>query len=309
MSAKQRSRAVDFLVYVAVRVFVCIAQALSFETAAMFARWFAWIIYKFDKRHRLVAVENLQKSFPGQLTDAEIDRLVRHVYLFFCTMVVEILFMPRKLRVHNYKRSIVLVNPCLLADIILRDGPKIIVTGHFGNWEMSAYALAMFGVRLHAIDRPLDNPYVDDFLRAFRERTGQKLLAKSEDIAQIESVVAAAGVLGIVGDQDAGQRGVFVDFFGRPASTHKGMAVLSLQHHAPIIVCGMPRIDGMYRITPIDVIDPADYASVPDAVRVITQRFTAGLERLVRATPEQYFWVHRRWKHAPAKRRTRAAAA
>ncbi|MGL4550595.1 MAG: lysophospholipid acyltransferase family protein, partial [Gemmataceae bacterium] len=107
---------------------------------------------------------------------------------------------------------------------------------------------------------------------------------------------------------DAGPRGEFVTFFGRPASTYKSLALLSLRHDAVILVLGAarvgPRID--YRVYLEDVIDPGEYADRPDAVRAITQRFTAGLEAMARRHPEQYFWLHRRWKHRPKERRQAA---
>ena len=104
-------------------------------------------------------------------------------------------------------------------------------------------------------------------------------------------------------DQDAGQRGLFVDFFGQPASTHKAIALLALEHKVPMLVCGMPRLDGKYHLWAIDVIYPEDYEKATDPVRAITQRFTTDLETLIRIAPEQYFWLHRRWKHAPVERK------
>lgn len=309
MSEKKRSRVLDYLVYLAVRILVCVLQAVSFDTACAFARFLAWLAYTIDKRHRLVAIENLQKAYPETYSDAEVDRMVRNVYVHFCTMLMEIIFAPRKLRIHNYKRLVGLRDPGPMADLILSGRPILFVTGHFGNWEMAGYTLSMFGIKAHAIARPLDNPYLDAYLRQFREKTGQKLLAKSGDFEQIEKVLAEGGVLGTLADQDAGPRGLFVDFFGRPASTHKAVALLALEHHVPMIVGGMPKLDGKYYLCMMESILPEDYERSPDAVRAMTQRFTAALEKLVREAPEQYFWVHRRWKHQPQPRRKPAIAA
>jgi KDO2-lipid IV(A) lauroyltransferase len=309
MPVKKRSRVADYLVYLAVRILVCIIQALPFETACLAARLLAWLVYKIDKRHRLVAIENLQKAFPGQHTDAEIDTMVRGVYRHFCTLLIEIAHMPRRYHLHNYKRHIVVRALPGLSELLLSGRPVLFVTGHFGNWEMAGYVIGLFGFRAHAIARPLDNPYLDDFLRSFRERTGQRLLAKHGDFDQMEKLLRTGGLIATLADQDAGQRGLFVDFFGRPASTHKAIALMALEHNVPMIVCGTPRLDGKYHIWSIDIIYPEDYDKSPDAVRAITQRFTTGLETVIRATPEQYFWVHRRWKHAPPERRKPKRAA
>jgi KDO2-lipid IV(A) lauroyltransferase len=100
-----------------------------------------------------------------------------------------------------------------------------------------------------------------------------------------------------------------VDFFGRPASTFKSIALLSLEYNAPIMVFGAARIGHplKYRVYFEDLILPEDYAGHVDPVRAITERYTQALERLVRRHPEQYFWLHRRWKHQPKVRGKKAA--
>jgi hypothetical protein len=184
-----------------------------------------------------------------------------------------------------------------------------VVTAHFGNWEMGGYVLLVLGFQTYAVARPLDNPFLDEFLKRFRERTGQKILAKKGDFEQMQHILSSGGVIATLGDQDAGQRGLFVDFFGRPASTHKAIALLSLQYQAPLLVV-LPHNTGKplhYGAGIEESILPEDYAKDPDAVRAITQRFTAAVERKVRAHPGQYFWLHRRWKHQPAKSKRRVA--
>jgi KDO2-lipid IV(A) lauroyltransferase len=303
MSEKKRSLITDYLVYLTARLVVCILQALSFESACRLAEFLAWVVYKVDKRHRQVAIENLQMAFPGQYTDDQIDRTVRGVYRHFCTVVIEFMHMPRHYHLHNYKQYTVLHEPARMAEALLSGRPILFVTGHFGNWEMAGYALGLVGFQAHAIARPLDNPYLDQFVCSLRQRTGQKLLAKQGDFDNMEKLLREGGIIATLADQDAGPRGLFVDFFGRPASTHKAVALLALEHNAPIIVCGTPTFAGKYHMWAIDVIDPKDYESTHDPVRAVTQRFTTGLEMLIRQAPEQYFWVHRRWKHAPIRKK------
>src|SRR5205807_3197499 len=98
-------------------------------------------------------------------------------------------------------------------------------------------------------------------------------------------------------------------FFNRPASTHKAIALLALEHRVPLLVTGTPRVGQPmgYQVMAEDLILPEEYEGKPDAVRAMTQRFTSALERLSRLAPEQYFWLHRRWKHQPAKRRPKVA--
>jgi KDO2-lipid IV(A) lauroyltransferase len=175
---------------------------------------------------------------------------------------------------------------------------------------MSGYILGMFGFRTFAVARRLDNPHLDRFLTRFRSGTGQTILDKNADYDRILSVLRGGGAIGMVADQDAGPRGQFVDFFGRPASTFKSIALLALEYDAVLAVVGAPKVGEpmRYRIATEAVILPEEYAGRTDAVKAITQRFTAALERIVRRAPEQYFWVHRRWKHQPPVRKAKKAA-
>ena len=257
----------------------------------------------------MVAADNLRQSFP-HLSVKELDDLVWKVFLHFCTMVIEIVHIPRKMHVHNWRQYFELGDPQRTMGGLISDRPLLIVVRHFGNWELAGFAVGLLGLNTYAIARTLDNPFLDDYFRRFREGTGQKVLAKKGDFDKIQGILAKGGVIATMGDQDAGQRGLFVDFFGRPASTHKAIALLALEHRVPMLVAGNIRVDEpmRYRLDVADLILPEEYDGRPDAVRAITQRFTTAMERLIRMAPEQYFWLHRRWKHQPQARKGKKAA-
>jgi KDO2-lipid IV(A) lauroyltransferase len=183
----------------------------------------------------------------------------------------------------------------------------IFLSGHYGNWELAGYVFGLFGFPTVSIARTLDNLYLDRYLRTFRERTGQALIPKKGGFDQMVEVLQSGRVLSFLADQDAGQRGLFVDFFGRPASTHKAIALLAIEHRAPVVV-GVARRIGpgfRYQIRCEDIIDPADLTGTAEDVRLLTQRFTSALERLIRQDPTQYLWLHRRWKHQPKAKAAR----
>jgi Kdo2-lipid IVA lauroyltransferase/acyltransferase len=303
---RPRNPVLDYLAYLAVRFAVCVAQALSVEQGYAFARFVAWAIYHVDgryrnARYRNVALENLKCAFGDRYSDAEREEIVRAVYRHFCMMVIEMLHIPRKLHPTTWRQRISLVNHAPVLDRLLKGGPLIMLSGHFGNWEMAGYLFGVFGFPPYSVARTLDNPYVDRFLRSFRERTGQKLIPKSGGFDQMLEVLHTGGVLSFLADQDAGQRGMFVEFFGRPASTHKAIALLAIEHNAPVVVGYAHRIGPgfRYEVGCADVIDPAQLTGTADDARILTQRFTTALEGVIRAAPEQYLWLHRRWKHQP----------
>lgn len=308
--SKRRSLLADYAAYLGVRVLVCLLQALSLPAARKVAGLVAWLAYHVDRRHRLVALDNLRHAFPGQYSEAELDQLVRSVYRHFCNLIVEISHLPRKLHTHNWRRYVDAQDGRLFVDCLLSGRPLLIVTGHFGNWELASYVLGLLGFSSYAVARELDNRYLERFLRRFRQKTGQTILAKKGDFEQMQAILAGGGVIGMLADQDAGSRGQFVEFFGRPASTHKAVALLSLEFRVPVLVVGVPRVGEPMRYRQIcaDLILPEEFDGRPEAVKAITQRYSSALERLVRAAPEQYLWLHRRWKHQPPLKKSKRAA-
>jgi KDO2-lipid IV(A) lauroyltransferase len=299
--ARPRNRGLDYLVYLGVRSVVAVAQMLTVEQSYAFARRLARLLYRIDARHRNVGLENLRQAFGDRYTEAERDQIVRGVYEHFCMMLMELLHIPRKLHRSTWRDRITLVGQDRVIDLLMDGGPVILLSGHFGNWEMAGYLFGVFGFPPNSVARTLDNPYLDRFLRRFRERTGQSLIPKTGGYDQILDVLRGGGVLSFLADQDAGQRGLFVDFFGRPASTHKAIALLAIEHQAPVVVGFARRIGNgfQYEVGCEAVIMPDEWAGTADDVRLLTQRYTTALESVIRRNPEQYLWLHRRWKHQP----------
>lgn len=301
---RARNRVLDYLVYLFARLLVCVLQALSIEQSYAFARVLAALLYRLDKRHREVGMENLRVAFGDRYTEAQRDAIVRGVYLHFCAMLMEIMHIPRKLHPETWRDRITLVGHEAVVDRLLAGGPMILLTGHFGNWEMAGYLFGVFGFPPHSVARTLDNPYLDRYLREFRERTGQKMIPKHGGYDEMLATLRSGRVLSFLADQDAGQNGLYVDFFGRPASTHKAIALLAIEHKAPVVV-GYARRTGpgfRYEVGCPEIIDPAELEGTADDVRELTQRFTKAIEDVIRRDPDQYLWLHRRWKHQPKKR-------
>src|SRR5579862_1932254 len=205
--AKTRSVAADYFVYLVMRFFVCVIQAMPLTVGQWLAGGLAWLVHAVDKRHRLVARDNLREAFKGQYSDAELDEMVRAVFRHFCTLVIEIIHLPRCVHPQNWQEYLELPQGKELVDALLSRRSVMFVTAHFGNWELAGFMLGALGFKIHAIARTLDNPFVDYFLRVkFREKTGQQILSKDGDFDRIQQVLAQGGVLATLGDQDAGQR-------------------------------------------------------------------------------------------------------
>jgi len=189
--------------------------------------------------------------------------------------------------------------------------PVIMVTAHLGNFELGGYVLGILGFPTYAVARPLDNPYLDRFLARFRGETGQHLIPKNGGYDQILDVLARGGTMAFLADHYAGEKGCWVEFFGRPASAHKAIALLAMEHDAPVVVCFARRLDRPLCIEMVGhaVADPRDATGGVGTVHDLTQWYTVRLEEAIRSAPDQYWWLHRRWKDTRRKRESRKKAA
>jgi len=184
----------------------------------------------------------------------------------------------------------------------LAEGRGALLLGaHFGNFELLAAAHALTGLPpVNVVVRPLDNPYLDALVARGRERAQISLIAKRAALKGMTAALARGECVGILLDQNDGRHGVFVPFFGRPASTSRSLAVLALKTGAPVVPAFIHRLrDGEHHVTLEPAIPVVRTGHVDRDVELNTARFTEAIERQVRAHPEQWFWVHRRWKSLP----------
>ena len=185
---------------------------------------------------------------------------------------------------------------------LLGEGKGLIfATGHIGNWEASGAIFQLMGISAGAIARPLDNPLLDTYINGIRQATGQEIWDKFGAMRSVLRVLRKGEPFGILVDQDAGKRGVFAPFFGIEASTIPTVADLAIRTGAPILVAGMHRAAEpmRYRLTVCDPlrVDPANDATA-ERERLLRE-MNAQLETVIRRHPEQWLWLHRRWKTRP----------
>ena len=306
---KQRATVPKWLVYLAVRVAMCIFQAMPLALSYSIAEILGRLGYRVDRRHRKIAMENLRHAFAGKYSEEELRRIIERVYVHFASVAVEIAHLPRLLRTSTWRDHIVARGQEAVVRLVLSNRPVILLTAHFGNWEMAGYTMAAFGFKPTSIARSLDNPYLERLLKDFRTQTGQEIIYKRGAFDQVSAIMRRGAMVGILSDQDAGHRGVYVDYFGRPASSHKGVALLSLEHDAPICIGFAKRLGRRFRfeVWMQSILEPGDYRQLPDPVWSITQDCARAFESVIRETPEQYLWLHRRWKHQPPASRSQAA--
>ncbi len=292
---------IDWLVYAGIRLVSTAFQMFPINLNLRTARWMGATWYRLVRRHRERAFEHLRLAYGNELSQRDRERLALASMQQMTMMAIETMFTPRLINEWTWPRYIRLKNLAPAADVLLSRRGAILVTGHYGNWELLGFTLAALGFPLVAVMRPLDNAYLNDHLMEVRARRGLQLLYKKGAARSAGDVLASGGTLGFIADQNAGHKGLFVDFFGRPASTYKSIALLAIEYQVPIIVGYARRVSGRfeYEVGCTRVIRPEEWAGRDDEVRWITQEYTRAIEDFVREAPEQYLWIHRRWKSRP----------
>jgi KDO2-lipid IV(A) lauroyltransferase len=298
---KPRSDFFNRLAYVGMRLTSMLVHWWPVDLDLQIARGLGGIWYRLDGKHRRRALANLHRSFP-QFTETQCEQFARQGFQQMFMLGVEMLFTTRLIQIDTWRKYVRIENiEQTLALMTQRKRGLIMLTGHFGNWEILGYVLATLGFETTSIARRLDNPYLNDWLFGVRERRGQKVLDKFGATEEVVALLENNGVVCFVADQNAGKKGIFVDFFGRKASTYKSIGLLAMQYETPIVIGYARRLDGRFRfhVATQDIIYSDDWKDRSDPLLYITQRYTKALEDAIRTDPGQYLWTHRRWKTRP----------
>jgi KDO2-lipid IV(A) lauroyltransferase len=248
---------------------------------------------------RKVAEENLRLAFPER-GEAWIHATARAAYEHLGREAAAILRLSRLDRRAIVDRTVP-VGWDAMEDALALGRGVMLVTGHYGNWEIAAATVASRGVPIAAIVRRQGNLLVDERLNQLRARLGVEIVTQRDAPSRVPRLLRKNAVIGIVGDQDARRAGVFVPFFGRPASTHRGPALFALKLGAAVFSCVARRLPGptvRYEVAGQNVPVPRTGDLEAD-VTALTAELAARLEGEIRKAPEQYFWFHRRWKTQP----------
>jgi len=247
----------------------------------------------------LITLHNLLRSFPEKGT-GEISRIGRNVFRNIGTMAAEFFEIPTYRR-GELPRGVTLTGRDHYENALARGKGCLFFTGHIGNWELLAAVLGFADIHTNIVYRRLDNPVLEDLVLWFRSFTGHQMIPKGGASKVILSLLRKNGTVAILIDQNVAWReGVFVNFFGRPAATTRGVAGLALDTGAAVIpVVNIRQADGTYHVImgpEIPLIRTGDRER--DLVEN-TQAFTSCLETYIRRYPDQWFWPHQRWKTKP----------
>ena len=246
---------------------------------------------------RAVADDNLAKAFPDR-PPAERERICIGMFEHFGRMTVE------SLRVAATAGREVLplvdvdgVMP-VVTSLLARGRGLLVLTGHFGNWEVAAAYLAAHGMPVTAVWKPQANPYVADYLDGLRRRLGVDAIPMPQARFGVSTALRAGKLVALVADQASLRGSTWVPFFGQPTKTFEGPGHFAAQTGAPVVFGGVIADGGRYRAF-VEVLDEAPSGGPEVLIPRIATLYRAALEARVRLAPEQYLWTHRLWKFPP----------
>ncbi len=289
----------DRLEYIGYIFIGWIVRLMPWETVNRFGTIVASIVFYAIPIRRSLTLDQLHKAFPGK-TSEEIKGIALAAYRNLIITLLEVFWFSH-LSADKIKKIVSMPDTSVM-DARLKEGKGLIMLGgHFGNWELIAIAVGLISHHpLTIIVQRQRNKYVDEFMNKSRTLFGNKVVEMERAPREIISTLRNNGVVAILADQSGPQEGLFVDYFGRPASTHRGPAVFSVRTGAPIIMAFIIRqADGYYKVEFEEVDTHAVSGTDDEKVEQITARHVAMLEKYASRYPDHWLWMHKRWKHTP----------
>jgi KDO2-lipid IV(A) lauroyltransferase len=288
------------LEYAAAWPFIKILGMLPRPLARAAGIGLARVVYLLHVRLRQVGMRNLALAFPEK-TETERARILRGEFASLGRQLAEVCHFPKYTR-ENVEQVVVYDGLENYEQAHARGKGVLFLTAHFGGWELSAFTHSLHGHWMHVVSRAMDNVYLDRLIRQYRTMYRNQTVDKDDFVRGLLAAMKAGEVVGILMDTNmTPPQGIFVDFFGIPACTASGLARIALRTDAAVV----PTFTiwdadlGKYRLRFDPAVELVRTGDLEADIKANTQKFTSIIEEYVRKYPEQWLWVHRRWKTRP----------
>ncbi|MDD5136467.1 MAG: ELM1/GtrOC1 family putative glycosyltransferase [Candidatus Omnitrophica bacterium] len=291
---------IDYVAYIAVRALNKILGFVPISASLWLGRRIGDVVFFFNKERRLVAYANLKSAFAGEKTPSELRSITKRVYRNMVQTFVELLNLTKVNRKYC-DRYVEVVNMDRIRNASKSGRGTILLTAHFGDWELSSLVSSVEGFPILVLVREQKMKRLNELLNTLRESNGCKVIRKGMDVKNILKALYGKNIVGILSDQDAGKNGVFVDFFGRPTSYHSGPFEIAKHTGSLILPNFIVRTGGPYHKLYLE--EYIDFGKGPKDgdMKENVQRFAKLLEDYIRKYPDQWLWLHKRWKSTPVR--------
>jgi Kdo2-lipid IVA lauroyltransferase/acyltransferase len=293
------------LEYAAAWPFIKLFGLLPRPLSRGLAIFLSQVVYLLHTRLRHVGMRNLEMAMPEK-SEKERTRILRGEFKSLGRELAELCQFPRY-TLENVEQVVVYDGLENFEKAYARKKGVLFLTAHLGGWELSAFVHSLHGHWLHVVMRPMDNPYLDRMLQGYRMMHGNKTVNKDDFVRGLLAAMKAGEAVGILMDTNmTPPQGIFVDFFGIPACTASGLARIALRTDAAVVP-GFTIWDealGKYRLRFDPALTLIRTGDLEADITANTQLFTKVIEDYVREYPDQWLWVHRRWKTRPAGERS-----
>ena len=280
-----------------------ISISLSIRGRTAFGRFIGNILRLLSPKRQSITLENIKRAFPDRSDDWH-NRVMRRSYQNLGITMVELLALRSfdEEDIHQYIRY---TNIELIQQAYSRGKGVILLSGHFGNWELLAYSAGLFTkIPVTIIVKPQKNKIADEILNRYRTQSGNKVVSMYNAAFSVMKTLKKGGVVALLADQSATKdRDVFVEFFGIPAATYESPAEMSLKFDVPIIMgFAVRQKDGTYNVDLLEI-KHDDLEDNREGIIELTKRHVQVLENAIRKNPDHWAWQHRKWKHTPLQKK------
>lgn len=272
-------------------------RLIGLNLSRKFSLLLAYFFYYIFPIRKNVVLKNLQIAYPENNISV-VKKSALRIYKSFAITLVELLYLPYMSR-QKIIDAVECINPELIIEKYKEGKGIILLSSHFGNWEFIAISVAMqIGIPFSVIVKPLRNPYVFEWMNKARTKFGNEIVPLGISIRKTYQTLKEKKIVAMVADQRGPREGVRVNFFGRVVSVYTGPAALALKTGSPIIF-GVPvrQKNYKYRTVLVEISKTDLPENDEDKIKEISQRHTAYLEKIIRENPEQWLWMHDRWKY------------
>ena len=268
--------------------------------ARSLGRFMGRVAWRIDGKHRRQIIHHMDIAFRDEKTRKEKEDLCRRWFEHMGLSVVEFARL-RQITAENVDALVELPESKVFDKLLSLGKGLLCVPAHHGNWELCGYAVALKGYPLKSVARPLDNPALNALIKSVRERSGNETIEKWKVLWKLKKLLDRKCIVTMSIDQNGGVGGLFAPCFGTLASTVTSPAELHLFTRTPIVVTTCNRkSDGIHHVLRVwDVIEHEPTADRAADVTAIITRINLAVENAVREYPEQWLWVHKRWKTRP----------